>query len=190
MSYSLKDDLPSELLNGQIVAMSPRPTVNHNRISENIYSIFRVLLKRNTCTVFGDGYDVYLSENDRVIPDVMIVCNPSIIKDNGIHGVPNLIVEVLSPSTSKNDRGYKKDLYAESGVSDYWIVDPFARSIEVYSLADGQYRLVEVASQYPNYILETMEEEEKSKISVKFQTPLFPDFDISIEEVFEDLPPF
>lgn len=91
----------------------------------------------------GDGTDVYLSDNDRVIPDVMIVWNRDIIKKDGIHGTPDLIVEVLSPSTAKNDKGYKKELHEKSGVKEYWIIDPVMRSIETYLLADGKYVLDE-----------------------------------------------
>ena len=78
--------------------------------------------------------DVHLSENDCVIPDVMIVCNSDIIKDNAIYGAPDLIVEVLSPGTEKRDRGYKKDLYERCGVREYWIVDPVSLTVEVYLL--------------------------------------------------------
>ena len=94
-----------------------------------------------TCKAFNDGPDVYLTEEDRVIPDAMIICNKDIIKPNGIHGTPDLIAEVLSPSTAKKDRGYKKDLYERSGVKEYWIVAPTMRSIEAYLLTDGPFAI-------------------------------------------------
>lgn len=64
----------------------------------------------------------------------MVVCNKDIIKKDGVHGVPDLIVEVISPSTAKKDKGYKKDLYETCGVKEYWLVDTDNRSIEVYLL--------------------------------------------------------
>ena len=125
-----------EKLNGQIILMSPRPSVNHNQLIGNIYHIFRSYLKGKACKAFTDGVDVFLTDKDNVIPDAMIVCNKDIIKPDGIHGAPDLVVEVLSPSTAKNDRGYKKDLYEAAGVKEYWIVDPTMRSIEAYLLSD------------------------------------------------------
>ena len=122
-----------ELLNGKIVMMSS-PSVNHNIISFNIARIFSDYLAGKNCMAFHDGVDVYLTNQDRVIPDAMIVCNKNIIQMDGVHGAPDLIVEVLSPSTSKNDRGYKRDLYEKSGVKEYWIIDPLTRSIEAYLL--------------------------------------------------------
>ena len=62
----------------------------------------------------------------------MIVCDPNIRKKDGIHGAPDLVVEVLSPSTAHNDRFRKKEIYAKAGVKEYWIVDPLNCIIEVY----------------------------------------------------------
>ncbi len=181
------EEIRTELLNGQIVNMSPRPTVNHNRVTGNIYRIFGNFLTRKTCTVFVDGVDVFLTEKDRVIPDVMIVSNKDIVKKNGIYGSPDLMVEVLSPSTAKNDKGYKKQLYERCGIKEYWIVDPENRSIEVYWLKDGQYILKDVYSIFPDYLLEKMTEEEIGEIATEFQTSLFPDLTILLEDVFENL---
>jgi len=97
-----------EVLNGAIVLMSPRPQVNHNRIAKNITYAFEQYLRGKKCEAFPDGTDVYLTEKDIVIPDVMIVCDKDKIKPDGIHGTPDLIVEVLSRSTEKRDKGYKK----------------------------------------------------------------------------------
>jgi len=104
-----------ELLHGEIYMMSS-PSVNHSQTASNIYYALRSFLKGKPCRAFNDGVDVFLTENDRAIPDAMIVCDKTIIKNNGVHGAPDLVVEVLSPSTAKNDRGYKKELYEKSGV--------------------------------------------------------------------------
>ena len=103
-------------------------------------SAFRTYLKGKTCRAFNDGVDVYLTEDDRVIPDAMIVCNKNMIALDGIHGAPDLIVEVLLPSTAKNDRGYKKDLYEQSGVKEYWIVNPIEQSVYVYVLEKEKFK--------------------------------------------------
>ena len=186
LAYS--DDYNYEILNGKIVYMSPRPTVNHNIVCNNIHTIFRNFLKGKTCKAFGDGIDVFLTDKDRVIPDVMIICDRSIIKPNGIYGVPNLIVEVLSPGTAKNDKGYKKDLYEQSGVQEYWIVDIQNRLVEVYILEENRYVLNNVYSVYPDYVVEMMNEKEKSEIITDFTTSLYgEELKIALEDIFYDL---
>ena len=173
-----------ELLNGKIYMMSS-PTVNHSQIASNIYYAFRSYLKGKTCRAFNDGVDVYLTEKDRVIPDAMIVCNKNNIKLDGSHGAPDLVVEVLSPGTAKNDKGYKKDLYEKSGVKEYWIIDPVPRSIEVYLLTDGKFALDEVYALYPEGLSVTEKEREETKKEI--QVSLYNDFCISLEEIFKDL---
>lgn len=115
----------------------------------------------------------------------MIVWNRDIIKKDGIHGTPDLIVEVLSPSTAKNDKGYKKELYEKSGVKEYWIVDPVMRSIETYLLADGKYVLDEFYALPPDIFEITDREREDCKKEIHIS--LYNDFCISLEEIFENL---
>ena len=124
--------IKTELIDGKIFMMSPRPRVEHATVCTNIASEFRSYLKGKTCRAFCDGVDVFLDENNRFIPDTMIVCNPDIIKHDGIHGAPDLVVEVLSKTTAKNDRSKKKYTYAKYGVKEYWIVDVWSKSVEVY----------------------------------------------------------
>ena len=183
-NLTYQEEPEEELLNGKIYMMSS-PTVNHSQIASNIYYAFRSYLKGKTCRAFNDGVDVYLTENDRVIPDAMIVCNKNNIKLDGIHGAPDLIVEVLSPGTAKNDKGYKKDLYEKSGVKEYWIIDPMLRSIEVYLLTDGKFALNEVYALYPEGLSVTDKEREETKKEI--QVSLYNDFCISLEEIFRDL---
>ena len=174
-----------EKLNGQIVLMSPRPSVNHNSVADNIYYIFRSYLKGKACKAFSDGVDVFLTDEDNVIPDVMIICNRDIIKQDGIHGAPDLVVEVLSPSTAKNDRGYKKDLYEKCGVKEYWIVDPVPRTIETYLLSDGKYILDGFYALFPDNSGTTEQERRESKKEIPVS--LYNDFIIPLEEIFYDL---
>lgn len=183
-NLAYQEEPREELLGGRIYMMSS-PTVNHSQIASNIYYAFRSYLKGKTCRPFNDGVDVYLTENDRVIPDAMIVCNKNIIRLDGIHGAPDLIVEVLSPGTAKNDRGYKKNLYETAGVKEYWIVDPISHSIEVYILANGKFVLDEVYALYPAGAGVTDEEREETKKEI--QVSLYNDFCISLEEIFKDL---
>ena len=184
---AFKEYLREELLDGKVVAMSPRPVVNHTVVSGNIHNIFKNHLRGKPCDAFGYGVDVHLTEKDTVIPDVMIICNKDIVKRTGIYGTPDLIVEVLSPSTAKKDRGYKKALYGQCGVKEYWIVDIENRAIEVYLLNGKELDLDEIYVIFPDYLIEKMTDEEKHDIKYEFKTSLFSDMIINIEEVFEGL---
>ena len=133
--------IKTELIDGKIFMMSPRPRVEHATVCTNIASEFRSYLKGKTCRAFCDGVDVFLDENNRFIPDTMIVCNPDIIKHDGIYGAPDLVVEVLSKTTAKNDRSKKKYTYAKYGVKEYWIVDTCSKSVEVYYNQDNWFVL-------------------------------------------------
>ena len=184
-----------EILDGKIFYMAPPAGESHHNITDNITTIFKNYLKGKPCRAYSDGPYVHLdtvdvsdiSKKDKLIPDVMIVCNKDIIKKNFIAGAPDLIVEVLSPSTAKNDIGYKKDLYAEYGVKEYWIISQEERSVQVYILKDGVYKLDNIYRIYEDWVLEGMDEEEKSEIIKEFKTSLYDDLIIKVEEVFENV---
>lgn len=178
-----------ELINGEVVAMSPRPTFNHNRVASRIYWAFENYLKGKRCTVIADGTDLYLSEKDRFVPDMMVVCDRDKIQENGVHGAPDLVVEVLSHSTANRDRGYKKNIYAQYGVREYWIVNPTDRSVEIYLLKEGGLVFDRVYSIYPDSVLKNMTEEERAAVETHFQCSLYDDFDISLDEIFSGLLP-
>jgi len=175
-----------EMLDGKIYFMA-HDSSNHATIKGNIFSIFKNYLRGKTCKTFVDGVDVKFNKKDITEPDVMIVCNKDIIKKNWIEGAPDLIVEVLSPSTAENDIGYKKDLYEKYGVKEYWIVSQTDRSIQVYLLKDGVYKLDKLYQIYAEHTLEAMDENEKSAIIKEFKTSLYDDLIISVEEVFENV---
>ena len=136
MSEAYQEKFREELIDGKTVMMSPRPSFNHNQVSYNIATLFANYLKGKKCTPIADGMALYLNDENHFVPDFMVVCNPDKIKNDGIYGAPDLVVEVLSPGTMKNDRGRKKNIYAQHGVLEYWLVSPGDKSIEVYR-ADG-----------------------------------------------------
>ena len=176
-----------EILDGKTVLMSPSPSTNHQIVVGNIHRLFSIFFKGKTCRAFVNGPDIHLTKKDIVLPDVFIVCNKDIIKWNGIYGAPDLVVEVLSPGTMKNDRGYKKDLYEKHGVKEYWLVDSYNLSIEVYLLENNKYILNNTYMVHPDYMLEVMTEEEKSEIKYEFVTESFSDLTIPLDEVFEGI---
>ena len=188
-NLAYQEELREELVDGEVVAMSPRPTFNHNRVASRIYWAFENYLKGKRCTVIADGTDLYLSEKDRFVPDMMVVCDRDKIQENGVHGAPDLVVEVLSHSTANRDRGYKKNIYAQYGVREYWIVNPTDRSVEIYLLKEGGLVFDRVYSIYPDSVLKNMTEEERSAVETHFQCSLYDDFDISLDEIFSGLLP-
>ena len=181
-----KEKRKFEILGGKIYNMA-RGTPNHNTIITNISRIFGNFLRGKKCRLFSDGVDVKFDEENTTVPDVMIVCNRDIITKNRIEGAPDLIVEVLSPSTAINDIGYKKDLYEKYGVKEYWIVNQADRSIQVYVLINGGYKLDRLYMVYEDWALYGMDDEEKSGIIKEFKTSLYGDLLISVEEVFENV---
>lgn len=176
-----------ELHHGQVVLMAPSPNMNHNFIASNIYDIFKKHLRGKKCRVIYDGSDVFLTEEDVFVPDMMVVCDRSKIRWNGIHGAPDLVVEVLSLGTAKRDRGYKKDMYEKCGVKEYWIVSPQEKTVEVYLLEEGRYRLDGAYTLVPEEMLREMKEKDRKEIISQFQCSLFDDLTIRLEEVFDDL---
>ncbi|MCL2854638.1 MAG: Uma2 family endonuclease [Defluviitaleaceae bacterium] len=176
-----------EKLDGVIHLMSPSACVYHGLVSLSIASIFKRHLKGKPCTPFGDGVDVFLTEDDTVIPDAMIVCNRDIIKKNGIHGAPDLIVEVLSPSTASNDKNYKKNLYERCGVKEYWIVDVHNYTVDVFHLVDGKYVLAGIYTSHEEAWLAERTQEELDAIIYTFKVSLFNDFVVDVREIFEDI---
>ena len=176
-----------EIIVGKQVMMIPRPSVSHNAIVMNVTRIFSTFLRGKRCRVFVDGVDVHLDEENTVAPDVLIVCDKGKIKYDGIHGAPDLVVEVLSPSTQKYDRTTKKALYERFGVKELWLVDPLSKSIEVFHLRDGRLELDDVRTVIPDYELADMDEDEKRDALLPVKVSLYDDLLVDVAEVFEDV---
>ena len=177
-NLAYQDELRGELINGEVVAMYSSPTFNHNRVASRIYRAFENYLEGKRCTAIADGTDLYLTQEDRFIPDMMVVCDRDKIRRDGVHGAPDLVVEVLSPSTARNDRMHKKAVYEASGVREYWLVDPENRTIEQHFLRDGRLELNTVYTSYPESELET-----------HFKCSLYDDFAIALDDIFSGLLP-
>jgi len=175
-----------EMIDGQVIAMSPVRT-NHAVVSGNIYFMFRSYLQGKPCKVYSDGVKVYLSEKDHFIPDCMVVCNADIVKPNGVYGAPDLVVEVLSPSTMKRDRMYKKQVYAKAGVKEYWIISTAETSLEAYRLQDGRLELDGVYMPFPDMEQYEFSEDDKAMIVTELRCSLFDDLEIHLDKIFEGI---
>ena len=130
-----------EVIQGDLL-MAPAPNVRHQEVTGNIYAILRAFVSANQLgRVFPSPVDVVLGE-DLVEPDVVFVSNEraGIVGRERINGAPDLVVEVLSLSTSVRDLRVKWEIYARSGVSEYWVVNPESETVEVLTLVEGAYR--------------------------------------------------
>ena len=177
------EDWKVEMLNGnKIISMSPAFS-NHNIVKFNIQLIFGKYLENNVCMAMPDDTKVILDDLNFVEPDFFVVCDRNKIKQDGIHGSPNLVVEVLSPSTAKYDRGFKKDRYQYAGVQEYWLVEPDLKTVEVYLLKDGVYRLDEVY-RYPNPL---ESEEDQANAITQFNVNTFPELIVDLDNIFKNV---
>lgn len=162
-----------ELIRGYILKMSPAPSRNHQTISQNVNKYFLNFFNNHSCSVYVAPFDVRLpipstKENTTVVqPDLCIICDENKLDDKGCNGAPDLIVEILSPKNSKHDVDTKFNLYQESGVKEYWIVEPEERIVLVYSLRNGVY----IGSK-------PFSEGEIIK------SPLFPEMTIDVKDIF------
>ena len=172
-----------EVIDGQIYMMS-RPSMNHQRVSGNIYGIFDNYLDGRRCEAILEQ-DVYFSEEDNFIPDVMIVCNPDIIEEDGIHGVPDLIVEILSKSTAKRDRSDKFLKYEKYGVREYWIVDPFSKSVEVYHLKDGKFEYDNTYVIYTDQEWRKLTDKERENAKFEIKVSIYDDLIVQLKDIFK-----
>ena len=184
-NLAYREPAREEIINGKVYLMSPSPITNHNRIIKNIISIFAPFLDGKNCEAFIDGEEVHLTKDNVYIPDFMIVCNPDKVKDDAIYGAPDLVVEVLSPSTARNDRFRKKEVYEACGVREYWLVSPADKTLEQYILTDGQFVINEIYALHPDYYLNKLTEEERAAIPTEFKCSLYDDLIIKVADVFK-----
>lgn len=133
-----------ELIDGELY-MQAAPSRTHQEISAQIMRQLTNYLDGKKCKAYAAPFAVRLfaqdeNEPDTVVePDIVVVCDERKLDDQGCKGAPDMIVEILSPSTAKRDRFVKLHLYRRAGVTEYWILDPFEKSVQVYQLEDSHY---------------------------------------------------
>ena len=146
------DDERAEIIDGEAVMMAP-PTTAHQLISFEIGRQLGNYLEGKKCCAIPAPFAVRLFEKDgdspddvdtMVEPDISIVCDTSKLDKHGCKGAPDMVVEILSPSTQRHDRLVKLGLYQRAGVREYWIVDPDSSTVQVFLQQDGSLQLHEV----------------------------------------------
>ena len=134
---------PSYEIIGGEEFMSPAPNLDHSDIIFKLsFVIGGYLIEHKSGYVYTDNVDVHFSDGSLYKPDLVVILkeNEEILNwSSNIYGAPDMVVEVLSKSTRRNDLTIKKDTYEANGVREYWIVDPWMKSIDVYLLKDGKF---------------------------------------------------
>ncbi len=166
-----------ELINGVAYDMSPAPTRWHQDITGSLFALLKNYLKDKDCRVYIAPFDIRLpggfkTDNDVdtvVQPDISVFCDESKLDDRGGNGAPDLIIEILSPSTASKDLKEKFFLYERVGVKEYWVVDPANRTLTVFVLGES--------GKYVRGVVYAGED--------ILKTVLFEGLEIRMEEVFE-----
>ena len=139
------DDERYELLNGNLM-MVPAPNRKHQEVLGRLYvELSRFNQEHQLGKVYVAPFDVFLSDTDVVQPDVLFIsrAREHTLTDENVRGAPDLVIEILSPSTADRDLGYKHDLYGRHGVLEYWIVDPMGETVAVHRQGDGRLEVAE-----------------------------------------------
>ena len=151
--YTLADILEwdegerAEVIDGSLYMMAT-PSRIHQKISGEPFGQLREYLRGKQCEVYAAPFAVRLFEGAEdspenvytmVEPDISVICSPEKLDDMGCKGAPDLIIEILSPSTRRHDRLTKFNLYQRAGVREYWIVDPSDRSVQSFLLENNAY---------------------------------------------------
>ncbi len=167
-----------ELIKGVIFKMAPAPNRNHQSISTNLVGMMWQYFHENPCKLFHAPFDVRLPgkvndiSDEQIItivqPDICVVCDIKKLEDRGCLGAPDLIIEILSPGNSKKELQNKFEVYQESGVKEYWIVQPIDKYVTIYSLNE----MGEFIGSRP--------------YTEKMKSVIFPDLEIDLEKIFAE----
>jgi Uma2 family endonuclease len=135
-----------EIIDGLALMMSP-PVTSHQRVCRNLFAQILDFLKGKPGEAFFAPFSVRLdpapdfSDTTVLEPDIVVVLDPSKIDSRGCNGAPDLVIEVLSPSTARHDRIIKYQKYLAAGVREYWLADPDTKSVQACVLENGRYIL-------------------------------------------------
>lgn len=175
-----------EIIEG-VKIMSPSPSLNHNFIVLRLANVFM-----NRLIAKGNGYvvseiDVHFPDGNLLKPDLIAVSldNKKIMQRRGtIHGVPEMTVEIFSRSTRKRDVTIKKNIYEANGVKEYWMIDPFAKTVEVCTLSDGKFDDGAEYIYYEQEEWEELTEEERQNSPQEINSSIFEGLVVKLSDVF------
>ena len=168
-----------ELVDGEAWNMSPAPSRSHQRVLVRLLHVLYGHLKNSGCEVYPAPFDVRLPEEESaedhavttvVQPDISVICDRKKLDERGCIGAPDLVVEILSPSTAAKDLKVKRALYEQHGVREYWLFHPVDRTVMVYRPDnDGRYARAEIFDRED-----------------LLGSPLFDGLEIQLSEIFQE----
>ena len=159
-----------EIINGELI-MTPAPKIIHQDISRNIEIELALFVQKHKLgKVYDAPCDIVLSNENVVQPDILFISkeNMDIITEDNIQGAPDIVVEILSPSTGYYDLVAKKEIYETFGVKEYWIVDPKMQWVEIYIIKENRFNLYQ-----------------RIEKTGKIQSQLLKGFELDLEIIFK-----
>lgn len=175
-----KDGRRYELIDGEVIDMTPAPCRFHQYILHRLVLEFGNFFRNKKCEVYSAPFDVRLEKMTArgrevktvVQPDLAVFCNQEALDESGAIGAPDLVVEVVSPSTASYDNVKKRHVYEQAGVREYWLVYPEERYVRVYQLDNkGEFG-----------------KENTYDDEAQIQVGIFPDLTIDMREIFPPAP--
>jgi Uma2 family endonuclease len=166
-----------EVIKGKVFKMTA-PKRIHQKISWNLSREIGVYLKNKKCQAFSAPFDVRLPVKSKrnediftvVQPDICVICDLEKLDDYGCIGAPDLVIEILSEGNNKKELKNKYEVYEESGVKEYWIINPMGQTLTINTLVNGKYQASRLLTN-----------------GDEITTPILPGFILNLEDVFDDL---
>ena len=165
-----EDENRYELIDGELY-MAPGPSWEHQSNSHNLTMLLSNFVSAGNMGVIRySPLDVYLSDEDVFQPDIVFISNDrlGIIRPDGLHGAPDLVIEILSPGTERRDLTIKREQYEKFDVSEYWLANPVAKTISVLRFRDGAFEHIGVFTE-----------------GMTLETPLLPGLQVDLSAVFD-----
>jgi Uma2 family endonuclease len=172
--FEIPQDHPGdrhEIIDGELV-VTPSPSWNHQLISDNIsYALNRHVREHKLGRIVSAPIDVRFTPDNVLVPDIIFIVRDRlhIAGPQTVDAPPDLVVEILSPGTRRRDLTEKRDLYAQFGVREYWVVDPANRAVTVFERVGRMYQPVPPAE------------------NGEIQSRVLPELALTVEAVFEDV---
>jgi Uma2 family endonuclease len=175
------DDERWEIIDGEAYSMSPSPATLHQQVSGDLFFQLKVFFRDKPCQVFSAPYDVILPDHDEadeqvrtvVQPDILVVGDLKKILKRCCRGAPDLLIEILSPSSASHDAIRKRVLYERHRVREYWLIDPANRLVTRHQLTTNDAFIVSAVYDDTGVI----------------ESELFPGLQVFLNKVFPPLPP-
>lgn len=164
-----------ELIKGRLFKMSPGPNTSHQSVSQRINRFLLNYFYQKSCFTFAAPFDIRLPVGRKkgeyttvVQPDLGVICDASKLDEKGCAGAPDLVIEILSPGNTRREMREKYEVYQESGVREYWLVNPVEKVVFIYIL-NNQHTFIGLAPAVDGDIL---------------RSHIFPELEVDLNEVF------